>query len=52
MSSATRSLETVVEGASGMLRASEKAVVNAALGRRLGVLKVDANPLRQMATVV
>lgn len=51
MSSATRSLETVVE-ASGMLRASVKAVVNAALGRRLGVLKVDANPLRQMATVV
>jgi Cu2+-exporting ATPase len=35
-----------------MLRASEKAVVDAAIGRRPGVLEVDANPVSQTATVV
>ena len=52
MSPATRSRETVVIEASGMLRASEKAVVDAAIGRRPGVLEVDANPVSQTATVV
>ena len=52
MSSATRNPETVVIEASGMLRASEKAVVDAAIGRRPGVLEVDANPVSQTATVV
>jgi len=43
--------ETVVIEAAGMLRASEKAVVEAALGRRPGVLDVEANPVSQTATV-
>jgi Cu2+-exporting ATPase len=34
-----------------MLRASEKAVVEAAIGRRPGVIAVDANPVAQTATV-
>ena len=37
--------------AGGMLRASEKAVVEAAVGRRPGVIEVDANPVAQTATV-
>ncbi len=43
--------ETVVLKASGMLRASEKAVVESAVGRRPGVLEVEANPVAQTATV-
>jgi Cu2+-exporting ATPase len=35
-----------------MLRASEKAVVESALGRRPGVEEVEANPVAQTATVV
>jgi Cu2+-exporting ATPase len=45
-----RDATTVLE-ASGMLRASEKAVVEAALGRRPGVKEVEANPVAQTATV-
>ena len=55
----TRGMSPAVEGgaatavleASGMLRASEKAVVEAAIGRRPGVLGVEANPVAQTATV-
>jgi len=35
-----------------MLRGSEKAVVEAVLGRRPGVERVEANPVAQTATVV
>ena len=42
---------TAVLEADGMLRASEKAVVEAAIGRRPGVEDVDANPVAQTATV-
>jgi P-type Cu2+ transporter len=35
-----------------MLRGSEKAVVEAVLGRRRGVVQVEANPVSQTATVV
>ena len=42
---------TVVLEAGGMLRASEKAVVEAAIGRRPGVESVEANPVSQTATV-
>lgn len=42
---------TVVIEAAGMLRASEKAVVEAAIGRRPGVIEVEANPVNQTATV-
>ena len=35
-----------------MLRASEEAVVDATIGRRPGVIEVDANPVSQTATVV
>jgi Cu2+-exporting ATPase len=51
MSTLTSTPETVVIEASGMLRASEKAVVEAAIGRRPGVLEVEANPVSQTATV-
>ncbi|MEZ5077149.1 MAG: heavy metal translocating P-type ATPase [Solirubrobacterales bacterium] len=44
-------LDTAVLEASGMLRASEKSVVEAALGRRPGVEEVEANPVAQTATV-
>jgi Cu2+-exporting ATPase len=52
--SATRGREraTAVLEASGMLRASEKAVVEAAIGRRPGVIEVEANPVSQTANVV
>ncbi|MCL4287433.1 MAG: heavy metal translocating P-type ATPase, partial [Thermoleophilia bacterium] len=43
--------ERVVIEAAGMLRASEKAVVEAAIGRRPGVLDVEANPVSQTAAV-
>ena len=42
---------TAVLEASGMLRASEKAVVESVIGRRPGVTEVDANPVSQTATV-
>jgi Cu2+-exporting ATPase len=51
MSPATREEATAVLEASGMLRASEKAVVEAAIGRRPGVKAVEANPVSQTATV-
>ncbi len=43
--------DTAVMEASGMLRASEKSVVETALGRRPGVEEVEANPVAQTATV-
>jgi P-type Cu2+ transporter len=49
--SAVRSAETVVLHVGDQYRASEKAVVEAALGRRPGVLAVEANPVAQTATV-
>ena len=42
---------TVVLHVGGMYRASEKAVVEAVLGRRPGVALVDANPVAQTAAV-
>ena len=45
-------LSTAVLDVRGMLRASEKAVVESVLGRRPGVLEVDANPVAQTATVI
>jgi Cu2+-exporting ATPase len=42
---------TTVLEAGGMLRASEKAVVEAVIGRRPGVEEVEANPVAQTATV-
>ena len=42
---------TVVLEAGGMLRASEKSVVESVLGRRPGVVEVEANPVAQTATV-
>ncbi|MFP5252261.1 MAG: heavy metal translocating P-type ATPase [Actinomycetes bacterium] len=43
--------ERVVLDVIGMYRASEKAVVEATLSRRPGVLDVEANPVAQTATV-
>jgi len=51
MSAVTGTEETVVIEASGMLRASEKAVVEVAIGRRPGVSEVEANPVSQTANV-
>src|SRR5437764_9551924 len=42
---------TVVLHVGRQFRASEKAVVEAALGRHRGVVSVDANPVAQAATV-
>jgi cation transport ATPase len=42
---------TAVLEASGMLRASEKAVVESAIGRQPGVRGVEANPVAKTATV-
>jgi P-type Cu2+ transporter len=42
---------TAVVEAGGMLRASQKAVVEAALERRPGVEEIEANPVAQTATV-
>jgi Cu2+-exporting ATPase len=47
-----RQTATAVLEASGMLRASEEAVVEAVLARRPGVKEVEANPAAQTATVV
>jgi Cu2+-exporting ATPase len=46
-----RASETVVLHAGGQFRASEKAVVEAALARQPGVVSVAANPVAQTATV-
>ena len=43
---------TVVLDVRPILRGSEKAVVEAVLGRRPGVERVEANPVSQTATVV
>ncbi|WP_248240163.1 heavy metal translocating P-type ATPase [Microbacterium kunmingense] len=43
--------QTVVLEAKGMYRGSSKAVVEAALSRRPGVTRVEANPVSQTATV-
>ena len=51
MAPATKERATAVLETSGMLRASEKAVVEAVLGRRPGVMDVEANPVAQTATV-
>src|SRR5258708_22528578 len=48
---AARASETVVLHAGGQFRASEKAVVEAALTRHRGVASVEANPVAQTATV-
>src|SRR5215470_17312040 len=48
---AERPFETVVLHAGGQFRASENAVVEAALARHPGVVSVDANPVAQTATV-
>ncbi len=44
-------MATAVLHVGGMYRASEKAVVEAVLGRRAGVMSVDANPVAQTASV-
>ena len=51
MSPVTEERATAVLETSGMLRASEKAVVESALLRRPGVEEVEANPVAQTATV-
>src|SRR4051812_7917222 len=43
--------QTVVLQVTGVQWASEKAVAEGVLGRRPGVLRVDANPVGQTATV-
>ena len=47
----TANAETAVLEVAGVLWASEKAVVEAVLGRRPGVLAVQANPVAQTATI-
>jgi Cu2+-exporting ATPase len=49
---ATKERSTVIVDVRPMLRGSEKAVVEAVLGRRPGVERVEANPVAQTATVV
>ena len=49
---ATRERSTAILDVRPMLRGSEKAVVEAVLGRRPGVERVEANPVAQTATVV
>ncbi|WP_211662181.1 heavy metal translocating P-type ATPase [Modestobacter muralis] len=51
MSSTSTSTTTVIE-VSNLLRASSKAVVEAGLSRRPGVLEVVMNPVAQTATVI
>jgi P-type Cu2+ transporter len=48
---ATKQRSTAILDVHPMLRASEKAVVEAVLGRRPGVERVEANPVAQTATV-
>ena len=47
----TPATATVVLHVGRQFRASEKAVVEAALGRHRGVVSVEANPVAQTATV-
>ena len=47
----TANAETAVLEVAGVLWASEKAVVEAVLGHRPGVLAVQANPVAQTATI-
>src|SRR5689334_15132548 len=49
---ATDEVRTTVLETSGLNWASERSVVEAVLGRRPGVVRVDANPVAQTATVV
>jgi Cu2+-exporting ATPase len=49
---ATKERSTAILDVRPMLRGSEKAVVEAVLGRRPGVERVEANPVSQTATVV
>lgn len=49
---ATKERSTAILDVRPMLRGSEKAVVEAVLGRRPGVEQVEANPVAQTATVV
>jgi P-type Cu2+ transporter len=49
---ATKERSTAILDVRPMLWGSEKAVVEAVLGRRLGVERVEANPVSQTATVV
>ena len=51
MSTGTEAAETAVLDVRGVRWASEKSVVESALGRRPGVLSVSANPVAQTATV-
>ena len=51
MTTAAHAAETAVLEVSGVQWASEKAVVEAVLGRRPGVVAVEANPVAQTATV-
>jgi Cu2+-exporting ATPase len=51
MSTGTAATETAVLEVSGVHWATERAVVEAVLGRRPGVVSVDANPVAQTATV-
>jgi Cu2+-exporting ATPase len=51
MEPAPKEQSTAVLDVRGLNWASEKAVVEAVLGRRPGVLRVDANPVSQTATV-
>ena len=51
MTTGTAATETAVLEVSGVQWASEKAIVEAVLGRRPGVHAVDANPVAQTATV-
>ena len=51
MTTDSTATETAVLEVSGVHWATEKAVVEAVLGRRPGVLAVEANPVAQTATV-
>jgi len=48
---ATKERSTAILDVRPMLRGSEKAVVEAVLGRRPGVERVEANPVSQTARV-
>jgi Cu2+-exporting ATPase len=49
---AAKERSTAILDVRPMLRGSEKAVVEAVLGRRPGVERVEANPVAQTATVI
>jgi Cu2+-exporting ATPase len=51
MSTTTAESATVVLHVGGLQYASEQSVVETVLGRRPGVISVDANPVAQTATV-